>query len=518
MLRTLAYDQAAPDPNAYTSGRWLRRDKEEREARHINLNFESLQKRVLELGDGAKYIQSYEKKEGGFNKAFIFSFDNDKKLVARLPTRVAGPSKLTTNSEVATIEYLRSHTSVPIPKILDWSDDPSNAIGGEYIIMEYARGVQLHQKWPTMNVVQRIKCIKSIMSNMKQVAAIVFPAYGSLYFNEADCGFKQPFSRRYCVGPQCSTRYWDCNVGEKRFYTSVSPNQGPWSDVTAYCDGLIDTGLSRLPPSEQTRSDRFLFAEPAEVHARLLSYGRDVLRILATDPRIIAAAKPTLYHSDLHKRNIFVFEEDPTNVTDIIDWQSSSIQPAFEYADEIPDFILPSANAKASSQSVDAGAELCQAAYDACLKGFIVPLAISRALDQDLLRPFRYCHRTWKDGIVAFRQDLIELATRWEALELPPPCPYPLPSPSDLALHEQQFAQYKKAQGVLHQVMDFLDTPSDGWVPSTEWTTTNALHEQFFAECLRAVRTNDEGDNDMDEETLRKMWPFDIPEGGQCLN
>ncbi|KAL8765530.1 MAG: hypothetical protein Q9209_007438 [Squamulea sp. 1 TL-2023] len=383
--------------------------------------------------------------------------------------------------------------AVPIPKILDWSDSPSNAIGSEYIIMEHARGVQLHQKWPTMNVVQRIKCIKSIMSNMKQVAAIAFPAYGSLYFNEVDCAIKQPLSQRYCVGPQ-------------------------WSDLLAYCDGLIDTGLSRLPPSDEIRTGRLLFAEPTEVHARLLSYGRDVLRILARDRRIFAAAKAILYHSDLHKRNIFVSDADPAIVTDIIDWQSSSIQPAFEFADEIPDFILPSADAKTSGQSVDTGAELCQAAYDACLKAFIVPLAVSRTLDQDLLRPFRYCHRTWKDGIVAFRQDLIELVTRWEALELPPPCPYPLLSPSDLAVHEQQFAQYKMAQGVLHQVMDLLNTPSDGWVPSTEWATRNALYEQAFAECLRAVRTKDEGDNDMDEETLKKMWPFDIPGGCQCVD
>jgi hypothetical protein len=42
------------------------------------------------------------------------------------------------------------NTSIPIPEILDWSDGASNAIGSEYIVMEYAGGVPLHQRWPQL--------------------------------------------------------------------------------------------------------------------------------------------------------------------------------------------------------------------------------------------------------------------------------------------------------------------------------------------------------------------------------
>jgi hypothetical protein len=47
----------------------------------------------------------YEKKEGGFNRVFIFTTDNAKRVIARLPSKLAGPPRLTTNSEVATIKY-----------------------------------------------------------------------------------------------------------------------------------------------------------------------------------------------------------------------------------------------------------------------------------------------------------------------------------------------------------------------------------------------------------------------------
>lgn len=93
------------DPHAYTSGRWLRRDKLERDARYIEFDFGALCRRVIELCPGAVSIATCEKKEGGFNRVFIFTTDNAQRIMARLPFALAGPPMLTTNSEVATIKY-----------------------------------------------------------------------------------------------------------------------------------------------------------------------------------------------------------------------------------------------------------------------------------------------------------------------------------------------------------------------------------------------------------------------------
>lgn len=98
----------APDPRIYTNGRWLRWDKLERESRYIKFSFAALCKRVVELCPGAMSIASYEKKEGGYNKVFIFTMNNASRIVVRLPTRISGPPRLTTNSEVATIKYCES--------------------------------------------------------------------------------------------------------------------------------------------------------------------------------------------------------------------------------------------------------------------------------------------------------------------------------------------------------------------------------------------------------------------------
>jgi len=96
---------AGPDPHTYTSGRWLRCDELERESRFIQFDFDALCRKVIELCPNASSIASYDKIEGGFNRVFVFHTDNAKRIVARLPFALAGPLRLRTGSEVATIKY-----------------------------------------------------------------------------------------------------------------------------------------------------------------------------------------------------------------------------------------------------------------------------------------------------------------------------------------------------------------------------------------------------------------------------
>ncbi|EDN03226.1 predicted protein [Histoplasma mississippiense (nom. inval.)] len=324
------YKDEGFDPHTYTGGRWLRHDKLERDSRYIKFNFSALCPRVLELCPGAESITSYQKTEGGFNRVFIFTLSNAKRVVARLPFTLAGPSKLATTSEVATIKYrnasklitnsfiVQAKTSIPIPPILDWSNDSTNSIGSEYIIMEHAAGVQLH---------------------------------------------KQMILKSSLVLLQCSV--------------------------------------------------------------------------------------PT---PDLHKRNIFVSEDDPSIVTGIIDWQSTSIEPAF-------------------------------------------------------------CYRTWKDGAVALTHELIETSRSWKELGLAGSSPYPLPTQKELPDHEREYRLFVAAQNLKRDLSSLLNTASDGWVPLEDWEETKSGHREDFDSVLNAVLTNDDSDYDgpvKDEKVLRSIWPFDL--------
>lgn len=240
--------KAGPDPYSYTSGRWLRQDALERDSRFVRFDFDALRRKVIALCPGASSISSYDKKEGGFNRVFIFHTDNAKRVVARLPFPLAGPPGLTTNSEVATIQFRRfrsrddsikmltififlvqAETSIPIPRVLDWSDDASNAVGSEYIIMEHAPGIPLHERWPSMGVGDQTRCVQAICQKLKDLVDLTFPAYGSLCFANSPylTATELPSDPAFCIGPHCGAMYWDCNVGQPRYYHNINPNQGP---------------------------------------------------------------------------------------------------------------------------------------------------------------------------------------------------------------------------------------------------------------------------------------------------
>lgn len=232
---------------------------------------------------------------------------------------------------------------------------------------------------------------------------------------------------------------------------------------------------------------------------------------MSEDSRVLNAAAPTLYHADLHKRNIFVSDDDPTIVTDLIDWQSSSIEPAFEYADEMPDFAAPTPNFSLEDQPAEKNAELCRQAFDACMHGLIPKLSAAKVLDENLLRPFRYCHRTWRDGAVAFRQEMVEISSRWKELGLANSCPYKLPTSDELLVHQKEYETFVTAQQLKQKLMYLLDTTSDGWVPADLWEAAKVAHKEAFDEFVQAIRNAENtGDRSLSEENFLKIWPFDI--------
>jgi hypothetical protein len=233
---------------------------------------------------------------------------------------------------------------------------------------------------------------------------------------------------------------------------------------------------------------------------------------MSRDSRIREGAAPILFHPDLHKRNIFVSEDDPAVITGIIDWQSCSIEPAFWHADEVPDFAMPVGLPPFEGQ-LEPNSERCAKAFDVCTKFLVPKLSGPRLMDEALFRPFRYCYRTWKDGVVAFRHELIETSRRWKELGLAGSCPFPIPTTEDLAVHQKEYKHFEAAQDLRNSLSSLLNTASDGWVPSEEWEATESAHREMFHGMLQAVLTNENADDNepiKDEGDLREIWPFDI--------
>ncbi|KAH7410431.1 hypothetical protein DE146DRAFT_776022 [Phaeosphaeria sp. MPI-PUGE-AT-0046c] len=520
------------DPYFYTRGRWLNGDMLHREARYVKFDFAALCAKAISVCTGATKVVHYEKKEGGFNRVFLLCLDNGARVIARVPFRIAGPRRLNTNSEVVTMAYVRSFTKIPIPKVLDWSDDDTS-IGTEYIMMEHARGIQLHDKWASMSAHQHMLCVKKVALMMTEMARLPFPVYGSLYFADAPINpeLKSDFVEGFCIGPHCGTQYWNSGAGEARFDEEKPQSRGPWSNLQSYFSGLIHAGLSHIPVNDESQV-MLSYRGSISEHLHLLEISNRVLQNFAQDSIIQKVAAPILLQPDIHKRNIFVSEEDPSCITAIIDWQSTSIEPAFVYASNTPDLVedptadvpilehlmpldnkqldtetsegepVESPEEEAARKRQEKDVLTCRKTFEIVLRGYMRTLHDVRALEQTLLRPIRYCDASWKHGAAALRQELIDLSQRWTELGLPGHCPYQ-PTPEELAEHGKQYEDFETVQQLTLFLKRTLGTESDGWISVDRWAAAQEMNTELFGQWLESI-----ADSGGSEERVRALWPF----------
>ncbi|OAT09589.1 hypothetical protein BDBG_17250 [Blastomyces gilchristii SLH14081] len=95
--------------------------------------------------------------------------------------------------------------------------------------------------------------------------------------------------------------------------------------------------VAKLPMSVAGLATYVTSSEVATISYLFTVRIRDV-HVHVHSKRSSPTSTPTLFHPDLHKRNIFVSKDNPTAITGFIDWQSTSVEPAFEYAYDVPDF------------------------------------------------------------------------------------------------------------------------------------------------------------------------------------
>ncbi|KAF2813730.1 uncharacterized protein BDZ99DRAFT_459498 [Mytilinidion resinicola] len=373
---------------------------------------------------------------------------------------------------------------------------------------------------------QHAQCVKNLAQMIVDMARLPFPAFGSLYFSDApvDSKLRTKFADGFCIGPHCGRSYWDCNIGEKRFYEERPANQGPWTDLDAFSTGLIGVGFSRIPNADP-KGATLPYRGSVQEHRRLLVLSDQILKALATTPLIQDVASPTLIHPDFHSRNVFVSDEDPTSITAIIDWQSTSIEPTFVYADQRPDFAyhpgaaflgkrMNSDNAKVDEKNLvenitdEVALKLLEKDISTCVKIFETMLVMvpkvhaSRVMDEALLRVFRYCDGGWVYSAAGLRQELIELSKRWKELGLPDECPYQ-PTPEELAEHRKEYEDFEARQSLVTKCENYLGATYDGWVAAEHWEMAEGRHKEMYDTWIEGSKGNAE-----DEERAALLWPF----------
>ncbi|KAF3004365.1 hypothetical protein E8E13_009823 [Curvularia kusanoi] len=272
--------------------------------------------------------------EGCFNKVYDVQCGSDTHYIMRIALPVHPRAKVL--SEVATIEYVRQHTNIPVPKILQFDASHVNELGFEWMLMDVVPGTQLNKLWKSMTWLKKELIVRKVVALMVQLFRKRFPVMGNLYPTGESNTFNTPQFRQGEVvqltffwanhlkfnvdrGPFLSSEQWmrvslDLQIQAADDPVAVVP--GPFDDDDEEDEDAVE--------NEQLRA------------AQLINRGRRLINLL---PKIFPAGEPeafTLYHHDLHEDNIFVDEN--CELSGIIDWECMLTAPLWA-ACKIPKFL-----------------------------------------------------------------------------------------------------------------------------------------------------------------------------------
>ncbi|KAM0714421.1 hypothetical protein Q7P37_010208 [Cladosporium fusiforme] len=239
-------------------------------------------------------------KGGTFHEIRILHSEDGWTCIARFPRLKESLYKV--ESELATTEYVRKHTNIPVPETFFVNHNRNHVVGSEFVLMERLNGIKLCDVYDGLSLEHKIAVIEQLADMVAQLSELQFGQIGSL--NSA-CK----------VGPLLNP--------SRGTYEAYPDIEGPLNTVWEFmCAGLNEKRLHR----SQTLMKHY---PEIKEHLQPLVAALESSQSLQPPYRLV--------HSDLQLYNILVTHEDktqPPKITGIIDWDWAYVGPLyylFEY-------------------------------------------------------------------------------------------------------------------------------------------------------------------------------------------
>ncbi|KAJ6782446.1 hypothetical protein PWT90_10367 [Aphanocladium album] len=293
---------------------------------------------------------------GSFNRVVMLRFDDGTKWVFRTPRRERTgqnlPSSLLSKliaSETATLNFLASHSTIPVPKVIDYDPCNANSVGVPYILMTCATGTSFSaflRRKKNDGVKDPSVAVTKLMTQLGRISF----ALSELRFSEIGSivGEDGLFGVRECLLPsflfQDRRRLAAIPRGpfliEQAYHhalhaafvghasdLSLSHHffRGPFPEAAHYPDGqTYQRALDRWNDF-MTVGDKIDSSDNRVEYHAAGSLVRDILPQLSEVTESSSSRGFPLGHADLSSSNIFVDED--ANITCIIDWEFASTMP-----------------------------------------------------------------------------------------------------------------------------------------------------------------------------------------------
>ncbi|KAF5383119.1 hypothetical protein D9615_005056 [Tricholomella constricta] len=227
--------------------------------------------------------------------------------IARLSRFQESPSKL--SSEVATMEYVRTHTRIPVPKVY-CHDFSTCSVGVQFVVMERMPGQHLYRIWEDLTLDHKMAALSQIAQVLGQLSQLEFQEIGSL-------------TEDFKVGPLIRID----NLDDLNPTTSLT---GPYKSTFDYLASFIDGESSR-------------FADTPDDVGPILVDVKTTIQEYCVRRASSSTIRPPfrLYHDDFDAQNMLFSNptnDEPPRLTGIIDWEYAHTAPLY-FLYEYPIFI-----------------------------------------------------------------------------------------------------------------------------------------------------------------------------------
>jgi len=259
---------------------------------------------------------------GAYNILYRVGFSDGAVWVFKVPCNGYLPewseaSERMLQSEANTMNFIRKHTTIPVPEVYAFDSRLDNVINAPYIAMEFIDGINMGRKWygradgdeqlsGEQLEERRVKWLKAVAEFLFQLGKFKFDKCGVLNFKDNGDG---PIS----IGPldmEVETKLQECSVG------LVPPKFceiGPFLDTKSYLLRLLDLHPFDGPTMNLRRILRqFINWIPESIaNAQLGPNG----------------SRFVLCHPDFGLQNIMISNDDDCRILGIIDWDGVATSP-----------------------------------------------------------------------------------------------------------------------------------------------------------------------------------------------
>ena len=243
-----------------------------------------------------------------------------------------------TASEVATLQFVRKNTAIPVPQIIAFDSSADNELGFEWILMTKLPGVPLKSLWESPDLVweERVQITRMLALYVKQLTNFKFSLMGNLYPSNRP-GFERvawlkdlsskprffPLSDdpEFTIGPLTTFPFF---CGDR---IQLQNGRCAFETSSSYLTSLLHLNISFTKNRKIAALKEDEYDDVSELDYTIATY-ESLLSVLPIffpsdtgDAEIFS-----LFHDSISTNNILV---DPIThrITGIVNWECVSLQP-----------------------------------------------------------------------------------------------------------------------------------------------------------------------------------------------